>query len=203
MKRHATPLICLTLFLIFWAVMSINPYCRHTWFAENILLITFMIILISGYGKFRFSNVSYGLILLFSMLQTIGAHYTYSRVPMDGFTHFFGFERNHFDRIVHFSFGLLLAYPFREFVTRTSELKNKFWSYYFPVEMAFGAGAVFEIFEWYYVIRSSNSAGRAFLGSQGDIWDAQADMLLAGIGAMISMGMCRLLEKTSSLNEQE
>jgi putative membrane protein len=183
--------------------MSIGPFCRHTWFAENIILITFMTVLISSYGKFRFSNVSYGLILLFSILQTIGAHYTYERVPMGWFTHFFGFERNHYDRIVHFSFGFLLAYPFREFLIKTSGLKNKFWSHYFPVEMALGAGAIFEIIEWFYVARSSNSAGRAFLGSQGDIWDAQADMLMAGIGATISMAICWLIVKTKAVKEYE
>ena len=147
----------------------------------------FLLVLIFTFRWFKFSNISYTLIFIFAILQTIGAHYTYSLVPIDWFTNFFGFERNHFDRIVHFSFGFLLAFPFREFLIKSSELKTQFWTFYFPVEMAFATGAVYEIIEWLYAINSAPEAGHAFLGSQGDMWDAQIDMFLAGIGAIISM----------------
>lgn len=187
MKKNYIPIFYLVIFMIFWSILAINPISRLTWFVENVILGIFLIILIVSYRWFKFSNLSYTLIFLFAILQTIGAHYTYSLVPMDWFTNFFGFERNHFDRIVHFSFGFLLAFPFREFLLKTSELKNKFWSYYFPVEMALGTGALYEVIEWLYAVNSNPEAGLAFLGSQGDIWDAQTDMFLAGLGAFISM----------------
>ena len=117
------PLIYLILFLIFWIVLAIDPISRKMWLVENVLLIIFLLVLIFTYKWFKFSNTSYTLILLFSILQTIGAHYTYSLVPFDFITNLFGFERNHFDRLVHFSFGFLLAYPFREFLLRKEELK--------------------------------------------------------------------------------
>ena len=187
MKKEIIPSVYVIAFLIFWTVMAMEPASRHTWFVENIILILFFSILVASHKRFRFSNTSYTLIFVFALLQTIGAHYTYSLVPLDWFTNFFEFERNHFDRIVHFSFGLLMAYPFREFLMRTSKIKNKFWSYYFPIEMAFGTGAMYEIIEWLYAIKSNPQAGNAFLGSQGDIWDAQLDMFLAGVGAALSM----------------
>ena len=186
-KYNKIHLSYLLVFFVFWLVLAINPYSRQTWVVENTILSVFLIILIGSYRWFKFSTISYTLIFLFAILQTIGAHYTYALVPMDWFTNFFGFERNHFDRIVHFSFGLLLAYPFREFLIKTSELKSRFWTYYFPVEMAFGTGAVYEIIEWLYAVNSDPTAGAEFLGSQGDIWDAQVDMCLAGLGAITSM----------------
>lgn len=189
-KYHLTLLIT---FIIIWVFLAINPIDRHNWFVENVILIIFLLILLSTYHWFKFSNTSYTLIFIFAILQTIGAHYTYSLVPMDWISNLFNFERNNFDRIVHFSFGLLLAFPFREFLIKTSEIKTKFWTYYFPVEMAFGTGAVYEIIEWLYAINSSPEASHAFLGSQGDIWDAQVDMFLAGIGAIVSMFLTYLV----------
>lgn len=187
MKKNNIPISYLIIFLIIWGILAINPYDRYMWFIENTILAIFLIILIVSYKWFKLSNLSYTLIFIFAILQSIGAHYTYALVPMDYFTNFFGFERNHFDRIVHFSFGFLLAYPFRELLLKTSELKTKFWTYYFPVEMAFGTGAFYEIVEWLFAVSSDPEAGSAFLGSQGDIWDAQTDMFLAGLGATISM----------------
>lgn len=181
------PFYLLGIFTVFWLVMAIDPNYRYMWFIENVLMLIFMSVLIFTYKKFKFSNVSYTFFFLFLVLQTIGAHYTYAEVPFGLITDTFGFERNHFDRVVHFSFGFLLVFPFREFFIRTSHMRNKFYSYYVPVEWAFAMGAIYEVIEWAFAVMSDPNAGGAFLGSQGDIWDAQWDMFLAGLGAMITM----------------
>ncbi len=191
MKKNIFSLILLSIFTIIWIFLAINPSYRTPWIVENVILIVFLAILILSYRKFQFSNISYFMIFIFAILQTIGAHYTYAEVPI-GFwlQNMFDFSRNHYDRIAHFCFGFLLAYPFREFMNRTSELRTRFWTYYFPVEMAFASGAVYEIIEWLFAVFSGDqNLGDQFLGHQGDIWDAQIDMFLAGIGAMIAMGI--------------
>lgn len=195
MNKNNYPKILLVIFFIFWTILAIEPNFRFMWLVENTILIIFLLILIFSYRYFKFSNTSYTLFFVFAILQTIGAHYTYALVPFDWFTNFFEFERNHYDRVVHFSFGLLLSYPFREFLIRTSNLRTKFWTYYFPIEMAFATGAFYEIIEWFFAVSSDPSAGHAFLGSQGDIWDAQMDMFLAGFGSIITMFIVFIFSK--------
>lgn len=180
-------LFLLTLFICFWVWAAINPVYPHDWLLENYLVFIFVpIIILSGF-YFRLSNVSYTLITIFMILHVIGSHYTYAEVPF-GFTlqDWVGESRNMYDRLVHFSFGFLLAYPMREVFMRISNAKG-FWSYYFPLDVTFAFSAVYEIIEWITARKVDVSAGLAFLGSQGDIWDAQKDMLMAGVGAIIAM----------------
>jgi putative membrane protein len=186
----------LIVFVAFGFFMGIGPNYRWMWFVENVLIGIFLIFLIAIYGRFRFSKLSYTLLFLFGILQTTGAHYTYAEVPFGFITELFGFERNHYDRLVHLAFGLLFAIPFREFLVRVRAVREKSkFSYYFPVEAAFAFGALYEIIEWLFAIFSDPSATVAFLGAQGDIWDSQIDMLLAGIGAAITMGVARFWRK--------
>ncbi len=118
----------------FWVLMAISPLDRHDWLMENILFFIFFTALVGTYRLFQFSTKSYVLISVFLTLHLTGAHYTYAKVP-------FGFyvseildpSRNHFDRIVHFSFGLLLTYPIRELLIRFAKLRG-FFSYYLPRE---------------------------------------------------------------------
>ena len=121
------------------------------------------------------------------ILHVIGSHYTYSEVPF-GYTlqHWLGASRNMYDRLVHFSFGFLLAYPVREMFMRMARVKG-FWSYYLPLDLTLSFSALYEIIEWLTAKNVSGAAGLAFLGAQGDVWDAQKDMLMAGIGALIAM----------------
>ncbi len=121
------------------------------------------------------------------ILHVIGSHYTYSEVPF-GYTiqDWFHSARNMYDRLVHFSFGFLLAYPIREVFMGLSQSKG-FWSYYFPLELVSAASALYEVFEWLIAQNADPNAGLAFLGSQGDIWDTQKDMMLAIVGATIAM----------------
>lgn len=173
-------------FLAVWIWAAINPLYRDGWLLENYLVFIFVpIIIISGI-YFRLSNTSYTLITIFMILHVIGSHYTYSEVPFGYFLQdIFSSSRNMYDRLVHFCFGLLLFYPMRELFVRISKSKG-FWGFWFPIELTFALAAVYEIIEWLAAISVDPQAGLAFLGSQGDIWDAQKDMLLAGIGAAIS-----------------
>jgi putative membrane protein len=121
------------------------------------------------------------------MLHIYGSHYTYAEVPF-GFwmQNAFDMARNHYDRIVHFAFGFLLAYPLREMTIRISDAKG-FWGFWFPVEFVLAFSCIYELIEWAIVIFFGGDLGIAYLGSQGDVWDAQKDMFLAGLGALITM----------------
>jgi len=99
---------------------------------------------------------------------------------------FFGVTRNHYDRIVHFSFGLLWAYPVREVAKRIGQLKGV-WAIWIPIELVLALSCIYELFEWAVAVLFGGDLGIAYLGSQGDIWDAQKDMLMAGIGSIIAM----------------
>lgn len=174
-------------FLLAWAWAAINPVYPHDWLLENYLVFVFVpLILVLG-RYFKLSNVSYTLITIFMILHVIGSHYTYAEVPF-GYTlqDWLGADRNMYDRLVHFSFGFLLAYPAREIFIRISQTKG-IWAYYFPIDLMAAASALYEIIEWIAARNVDPAAGIAFLGSQGDIWDAQKDMLLAITGSIIAM----------------
>src|SRR3989344_640725 len=179
--------ILLIVFAVVWVWAAIEPKFPHDWLLENYLVFIFVpIIIVLGYW-FKLSNLSYTLITVFMILHVIGSHYTYAHVPF-GFTlqEWFGADRNMYDRLVHFTFGFLLAYPVREVFLRISKVKG-FWGYYFPLDLTLAMSALYEIIEWLAARKVDPAAGIAFLGSQGDIWDAQKDMLLAGCGALIAM----------------
>jgi putative membrane protein len=176
----------LVVFLAVWIWAAINPIYPHAWLIENYLVFFFIpVIILTGF-YFRLSNTSYTLITMFMILHVIGSHYTYAEVPFGYFIQeFLGSSRNMYDRLVHFAFGLLLFYPIREMFMRLSQTKGA-WSFWFPIELTFALAAIYEIIEWIAAVTIDPAAGLAFVGSQGDIWDAQKDMLLAGLGATIA-----------------
>lgn len=186
--RARYPVILLLLYLVVWVWAAVNPVFREDWLLENYLVFLVVPLLVWSYYRFRLSDTSYTLIFLFMTLHTIGSHYTYAHVPF-GFwlQETFGLARNHYDRIVHFSFGLLIAYPIKETFIRLTEGKHGVWSSVFPVEITLSFSALFEIIEMLAALVSDPAVGTAFLGTQGDVWDAQKDMALATIGASITM----------------
>ncbi|HKP86758.1 MAG TPA: DUF2238 domain-containing protein [Blastocatellia bacterium] len=175
------------IFLAAWVWAAINPSYRHDWLLENYLVFVFVPVIIFTGRYFRLSNISYGLITLFMILHVIGSHYTYAEVPF-GYVlqEWLGASRNMYDRMVHFSFGLLLAYPIREIFMRIAKVRG-FWGYYLPLDVTLSFSALYEIIEWVTAITADPEAGLAFLGTQGDVWDAQKDMAMAGTGALIAM----------------
>lgn len=186
--------ISLLLFLaVVWVWAAIDPVYPHDWLLENYLIFIFvpLLVLISRY--FRLSNLSYGLMTLFMAMHIVGSHYTYAEVPLGYYLQeWFGAERNMYDRMTHLSFGLLMAYPMREMFLRIGKARGV-WGYWLPVELVLAFSAVYEIIEWLVAAQVAPSAGLAFLGSQGDVWDAQKDMLVAGLGSMVAMLLVALV----------
>jgi len=189
------PLTLLILFLMYAAAWGIHPVDRKDWMLENALTAIFIVFLILTSRRFRLSNISYTLIFIFLCLHTIGAHYTYSLVPYNEWTKrifgsplndWFGFKRNHFDRLVHFCFGFLLAYPIRELFMRVARARG-FWSYYLPLDLTMSFSMLYELIEWGAAVALGGNLALAYVGAQGDVWDAQKDMSLASLGALISM----------------
>lgn len=185
--------LLLLLFAIVWGWAAVDPKYPHDWLLENYLVFVFvpLILLLGRY--FRLSSLSYTLITLFLCLHVVGSHYTYAEVPF-GYTlqRWVGAERNMYDRLVHGCFGLLLAYPMREMFLRVARTRGV-WGYWLPVELVLAFSAVYEIIEWIVAARVDAAAGLAFLGAQGDIWDAQKDMLAAGVGALAAMVVVALI----------
>jgi len=177
------PHVLLGLYLIYFAVMGISPYSREVWVAENIPIVIIVLVLASTYRRFVFSNTSYLMMSVLVFLHTAGGHYTFERVPFGFITDLFGFSRNHFDRVGHFSVGFY-AYPVAELVWRKGYTRSKGLLAFTGITTIFTVAAVYEIIEWWYAASAAPAAGIAFLGSQGDIWDAQKDMLSDGLGAI-------------------
>ncbi len=161
----------------------------------------FVIALFGSYKKLPLSRVSYTLIFVFLSLHEIGAHYTYSEVPYDSwfqglsgqsFNDILGWERNNFDRVIHFCYGLLLAYPVREIFLRVANVRG-FWGYFLPLDLTMSSSMMFELFEWGAAALFGGELGMAYLGTQGDIWDSHKDMALASLGALMAMAFTALL----------
>ncbi len=186
----------LLIFIIFWFVLSINPTETDTWIAENILLFLLLIFLVERHKFFTLSNLSLVMIFIFAILQTVGSHYTYAQVPL-GFAiqEYFDLSRNHYDRFVHFSFGLLLVLPLKEYLIDKIQINNKSVYFIILLMLFFGMGGIYEVLEWGYTFVSSPDASNEFLGEQGDKWDAQKDTALGGLGAFIGLCFIYLLEQ--------
>ncbi len=176
-------------------VLAIDPHDRKDWALENALVLLFLIVLFLSVKKMPFSRISYTLIFIFLAIHEIGSHYTYSEVPYDAwfssafgttFNEIVGWERNNFDRIVHFLYGLLLAYPIREVYFRVAQADG-FWGYFLPLDLAMSTSMLYELIEWGAAEFFGGDLGIAYLGTQGDVWDAHKDMLLASIGALLAM----------------
>jgi putative membrane protein len=186
-KRTKLLLGLLVWYGLLWIVLAIAPLDRQDWFLENLLALSAVTTLIVTYRRFQFSTTSYLLMTAFFSLHAIGAHYTYAQVPF-GFWLQQGLDltRNPFDRLVHFAYGLLLAYPLRELLARLAGVRG-FWSYYLPVSGMLAQSGLFEIVEAVVAQIVSPELGAAYLGTQGDEWDAQKDMLAAFFGALSCM----------------
>jgi putative membrane protein len=174
-------------YTIFWLALAISPLNRIGWVLEHTPTLAGVLVLVVTHRTLALSNLSYGLIGLFISLHSIGAHYGYAQVPF-GFwmRDAFDFSRNHYDRIVHFSFGLLMAYPIREVILRTTNLRG-FWAYYLPLEVTIATSGVYEVCEMFVAMTVQPEQGILFLGTQGDEWDAQKDMGMAALGALTTM----------------
>jgi putative membrane protein len=189
------------LFLVFFAASCVSPP-----FVDFLLMQhapTVLAALLLGYlsNRFAISRASYVSIVAFLALHTLGARYLYSYVPYDAWaerlfgvnvSEMFGFERNHYDRVVHFSYGLLLAIPIQEFERRYLQLSVALSSV-LAIECIVATSASYEMIEWLVAVIFTPEWADQFLGQQGDIFDAQKDMALATVGSVVSIGALALL----------
>jgi len=170
-----------------WIALAIAPSYRSDWLLENLLVFAFAAALAATHRRFVFSNFSWLLIALFLALHAVGAHSTYSEAPI-GFwlQDAFGWSRNHYDRLVHFAFGALLTYPMREIALRALR-PRPLWSWLLPFFAALSASCAYELIEAWVAWVVSPELGTAYLGTQGDEWDAQRDMTCAFGGAVFAL----------------
>ena len=189
------------LFGLEWVALAINPHNRQDWALENALSVAFVAALVIFRHRLPLCRISATALFVFLTLHTIGAHYTYSEVPYDQWSRaltgqslgeLFGWERNHYDRLVHFSYGFLLAYPIRQLLIRAAGVQGV-WSYYLPFAVTSSSSADYELIEWGAATVFGGDLGIAYLGTQGDVWDAQKDMALAALGALIAMSLVVLV----------
>lgn len=182
-------------FLVFWTALAVAPANRADWLAENLLVAGLLGALYLAREDVRLSKASTLAVFAFLATHAVGAHYTYPGVPYDAWLEaltgttsgeLFGFERNHYDRLVHLLFGLLLTQPMREALMQTSPVRGR-WSYLLPVAVSMAASSGYEVAEWWIAVAFGGDLGAAFVGAQGDVWDAQKDMALAAGGAMLAM----------------
>ncbi|MFO0698566.1 MAG: DUF2238 domain-containing protein [Nitrospira sp.] len=172
---------------LLWTWLAISPVNRRDWLLENLLAFALVMLLVLTHRRFQLSDLSYCLITFFMTLHAVGAHYTYAEVPL-GFLikDFLSLSRNPFDRIVHFAYGVLLAYPVREALMRLAGVRG-LWSYYLAASLILAQSGLFEVIEAVVADLVSPELGNAYLGTQGDEWDAQKDMASAFVGAVLAM----------------
>lgn len=185
------PHLLAAVYVPFWAYLAIAPVSREVWWAENIPVMGVFALLVLTFRLMRFSNAAYAFMAVWLFWHTVGGHYTFANVPFGWVTDLFGFERNNFDRIGHFSIGFY-AFPIAELLLRR-RLCGPVVATLFALFAIMALAAGYEIIEWWYAALEGGEAGIEFLGSQGDIWDAQKDMLLDTLGAMASLAAFHLL----------
>jgi putative membrane protein len=187
-------------FLGLFLVLAIRPADRMVWAAENSFVVALAVALAIARRNLSLSlsRLACTLLFVFLCLHEVGSHYTYAQVPYDAWVQaafgtsvqeLLGSPRNHYDRLVHLAFGLLLTWPIREVLLQTSPVRGR-WSYLLPVALVMAAAMAYEVAEWLAVaLVAADGEGARFLGMQGDPWDAQKDMALAALGAMLAMSL--------------
>ncbi|MBV6415669.1 MAG: hypothetical protein CMLOHMNK_00182 [Steroidobacteraceae bacterium] len=189
------PAWLLLLLGVAWFALAITPVSREDWLLENLLVLVSVPLLVATRHRLRFSNAAYVCLFVFLLLHSLGAHYTYSLVPYDQWWRFMtghtlngmlGWERNHFDRFVHFLYGALMLLPAVELLDSYARPRGP-WRYLLPVLFVMSHSVIYEMMEWIAALVVAPDLGNAYLGTQGDEWDAQKDMALATGGAVLAM----------------
>lgn len=195
------PHFLLVIYLLVFVWGAVEPFDRAVWHVENwpIVAIASFLTILYMRGT-RFSNLAYALAFFLLIWHTIGGHYTFERVPFDEFNNYFGYERNMYDRVGHFSVGFY-AFMLIEYLVSRSKMSRALAYSYSVFAIAFVAMG-YEIIEWQYAVLEGGEAGAAFLGSQGDIWDAQKDMMLDTLGAVLMVPLFALVYRGRSVTKE-
>ena len=187
------PLVLLGLFLAWWAALAVAPHYREDWWLENVIVLIAVPSLVLNYRNLRFSNGAYTCLFIFFVLHEIGAHYTYAEVPYDRWmqsisghrlTALLELERNHFDRLVHFLYGVLVTPAVIELLDVRAPQRGM-WRWLLPWFFMVSHATIFEVVEAAAAGVFGGDLGQAYLGTQGDVWDAHKDSALAALGAAI------------------
>lgn len=190
-----------SVFILVWLSTFIGTTDINNWWLENTLTFLFLFFLVLTIKKYQFSDLSYLLICLYLCLHVYGSKYTYAENPFGYWLKdYFHTSRNHYDRIVHFSFGFLLAYPMRELFLKWLNYP-KWVSWMLPIEITLSISAFYELIEWAVADVFFTKQGDAYLGTQGDIWDAQKDIFLAFSGAILATTIVSLLKRILNIYE--
>ena len=199
-RNHSLKIVWLTLFFAVLLWSGIAPKDYFTWSLEVAPSIIGLMVLIASYRKFPLSKLTYGLILLHCIVLMIGGHYTYAEVPLfDTFAEWFGWGRNHYDKLGHFVQGFVPAAIARELLLRLKVVKNERWLVLFVVSFCLAFSALYELIEWWAALAVGEDA-EAFLGTQGYVWDTQSDMFLALIGSAVFLIFFRKWQNLSIQN---
>lgn len=190
------PTLLLAVFLALWFALAISPVSREDWLLENVLTVAFVGWLVWEFRKQPLTNLSYACIFAFLALHTIGSHYTYSLVPYNDWAgavtgHVINEGRNHYDRFAHLAYGLLIVVPSIEWLDRIAPPRGA-WRVWMPVLFIMAHSTIYELIEWGAAMVVAPELGDAYLGTQGDVWDAQKDMALATLGATITVAVLAL-----------
>lgn len=178
-------------------VLGIAPRYRQDWLLENVIVLVAVPLLALGWRRLPFSRGAYLALFAFLLLHEVGAHYTYSEVPYDdafarltgrSVNALLGLHRNHFDRAVHFLYGMLVTPMVVELFARRAPPQGP-WRWILPVSFVMSHSVIYELVEWLAALRFGGELGTAYLGTQGDPWDAQQDMALAALGSVLCMLM--------------
>ena len=188
------------IFLLVWLSTFIGTTDMKNWLMENTLVFLFLGLLIFSYKKQQFSDLSYLLITIYLCLHVYGSKYTYADNPFGYWLQdVFHSQRNFYDRIVHFSFGFLLAYPMRELFL--NYYKFPAWvAWSLPIEITLSISGFYELIEWAVADVFFPAQGDAYLGTQGDIWDAQKDIFMAFLGAILATTIVSIIKKVFKLH---
>ena len=192
----------LVVFVCIWISTFIGTTDMSNWLLENTLVFLFLPFLIFTYKKYQFSDTSYLLLCIYLCLHVYGSKYTYAENPFGYWLQeVFHSSRNHYDRIVHFSFGFLLAYPMREMFLRGLQYP-KWVAWLLPIEITLSISGFYELIEWAVADVFFKAQGDAYLGTQGDIWDAQKDIFLAFCGAILATTIVSLIKLIFKIREE-
>ncbi len=175
---------------IYFAVLiwsAIEPKGYFIWILEVGPALIGLAILVLTYKKFPLTPMLYTLILIHCIILMVGGHYTYAEVPLfDTIKPWFGFERNHYDRVGHLAQGFIPAIIAREILIRRDVISGANWRNFIIVSICLAFSAFYELIEWWVAVLTG-SAADDFLATQGDIWDTQSDMALALTGAILAL----------------
>lgn len=198
------PRLLLSAFAVAWVALAIAPSYRQDWLLENVLVLIAVPLLVACHTRLRFSDTAYTGLFVFLLLHEVGAHFTYSEVPWrhwlsgsaaDGTL---ALSRNHFDRMVHFLYGLLIT-PMAVELLDARAPQRGMWRWLLPWLFVVSHATLFEIVEATAAVVFGGDLGEAYLGTQGDVWDSQKDSALAAVGAALAVVLCRWRERWTTL----